>query len=416
MSPWLTLSLAVLFVSFGAILVRLAAAPPLAVSFYRVAIASLILLPFAHRDARRSWPALDGRHRLLLLAAGLALALHFATWIASLSYTSVASSVLLVNTAPVFAIVLSRLFLHEKPPLVVQVAIPIAFAGAALIAFGDWTGSPGSLLGNGLALAGAVTFAVYQVVGRGLRDALPLNAYVLGVWSVAACVLALLARSSGVVLGGYPVADLAPLHRSRHRPDHRRPRPRQQVPALVPRPDGGPLPPRRAGPRLDPRLARLPRGAGAVDAGRWRDRARGPRPGPREARVSDRRTVHVLFTGGTISMRRDPLTGAALPALSGREIVARVPGLRREAHLRLEDLARLPGPHVTPAWMWRLRRTRRERPRRPARRRCRRSPTAPTPSRRRPTSSTSRSRARSPSCCAGRCARSPTPAGTGRRT
>ena len=71
--------------------------------------------------------------------------------------------------------------------------------------------------------------------------------------------------------------------------------------------------------------------------------------------MSVRATVHVLFTGGTISMRRDPVTGAALPALSGREIVARVPGLRRVARLRLEDLARLPGPHVTPAWMWRLR-------------------------------------------------------------
>jgi L-asparaginase len=55
-------------------------------------------------------------------------------------------------------------------------------------------------------------------------------------------------------------------------------------------------------------------------------------------------------------MRRDPRTGAALPALSGRQIVARVPGLRREARLRLEDLARRPGPHVTPAWMWRLKR------------------------------------------------------------
>jgi L-asparaginase len=66
-------------------------------------------------------------------------------------------------------------------------------------------------------------------------------------------------------------------------------------------------------------------------------------------------TVHILFTGGTISMRRDPRTGAARPALSGREIVARVPGLRREARLRIEDVARLPGPHVTPAWMWRLR-------------------------------------------------------------
>ncbi|HEX9189726.1 MAG TPA: asparaginase [Vicinamibacteria bacterium] len=71
--------------------------------------------------------------------------------------------------------------------------------------------------------------------------------------------------------------------------------------------------------------------------------------------MKERAKVHVLFTGGTISMRRDPVTGAALPALSGRQIVARVPGLRREALLRLEDLARLPGPHVTPAWMWRLR-------------------------------------------------------------
>jgi L-asparaginase len=65
--------------------------------------------------------------------------------------------------------------------------------------------------------------------------------------------------------------------------------------------------------------------------------------------------VHVLFTGGTISMRIDPGTGAAVPALSGSEIVARVQGLRGEARLKLEDYARLPGPHVTPDWMWRLR-------------------------------------------------------------
>jgi len=204
MSPYVVLSVAVLFVSFGAIFVRLAASPPLAVSFYRVALASLLLLPFAARDARRSWPALDPRHRLLLAGAGLALALHFATWIASLSYTSVASSVLLVNTAPLFAIVLSRIFLREKASATVLAAIPLAFAGAALIAYGDWTGSPGSLLGNGLAVAGAVTVALYQVIGRGLRDALPLDAYVLGVWGTAALALAALARSFGVRLGGYP--------------------------------------------------------------------------------------------------------------------------------------------------------------------------------------------------------------------
>jgi drug/metabolite transporter (DMT)-like permease len=204
MSPYLTLSLAVLFVSFGAILVRLAAAPPLAVSFYRVAIASLLLLPFAAGDARRAWPALGRRRGLLLVTAGLALALHFATWIASLSYTTVASSVLLVNTAPLFAIALSRVFLHERPSRTVLLAIPVAFTGAGLIAFGDWTGSPGSLLGNALAVAGAITVALYQVIGRGLRDALPLNAYVLGVWGTAALALAALARGFGVLLGGYP--------------------------------------------------------------------------------------------------------------------------------------------------------------------------------------------------------------------
>jgi drug/metabolite transporter (DMT)-like permease len=203
MSPWLTVSVAVLFVSFGAILVRLASAPPLAVSFYRVALASLLLLPFAAPQARRSWPALDGRRRLLLAASGLALALHFATWIASLSYTTVASSVLLVNTAPLFAIAFSRLFLSERPTATVLAALPVALFGAALIAYGDWTGLPGSLLGNGLAVAGAVTVALYQVIGRGLRDALPLNAYILGVWGVAALALAALATAFGVPLGGF---------------------------------------------------------------------------------------------------------------------------------------------------------------------------------------------------------------------
>ena len=70
--------------------------------------------------------------------------------------------------------------------------------------------------------------------------------------------------------------------------------------------------------------------------------------------MSARQHVHVLFTGGTISMRVDPGTGAAMPALSGEEIVSKVPGLKKEARLTLEDYARLPGPHVTPHWMWRL--------------------------------------------------------------
>jgi drug/metabolite transporter (DMT)-like permease len=204
LSPWVTVSLAVVFVSFGAVLARLAAAPALAVAFYRVALASLVLLPFAARPASAALPRLAPRHRVLLAASGAFLALHFATWIASLSFTTIASSVLLVNTAPLFAIGLSRAFLAERAPRVVLVALPVALVGSALLALGDYTGDPGSLRGNLLALAGAATLAAYQVIGRGLRDALPLTPYVLGVWATAAAVLAALAAASGVALAGFP--------------------------------------------------------------------------------------------------------------------------------------------------------------------------------------------------------------------
>jgi drug/metabolite transporter (DMT)-like permease len=202
-SPYLVLSLALVFVSFGSILVRLAAAPALAVSFYRVALASLMLLPFAAADARASWPSITGRQRVVMIGAGVALALHFATWIASLSHTSVASSTLLVNTAPIFAAVLARIFLNERTSGAVLLAIPLASAGAAMIALGDHAASPGSLYGNALALVGGVMLGAYYVIGRGLRTALPLNAYVLGVWTTAALTLGLLAVAFRVPFAGY---------------------------------------------------------------------------------------------------------------------------------------------------------------------------------------------------------------------
>lgn len=202
-SPYFPLALAVVFVSFGSVLIRLAGAPPLAVSFYRIALAALCFAPFALGDVRRAWVTLTKPRRAILAASGIALALHFATWVASLSYTSVAASVLLVNTAPLFAVGFSRVFLHERVSGVVLTAIGLAFLGAGLIAVGDWTGTAGSLGGILLALVGAVTLAAYHVIGRGLREALPLRAYVFGVWSVAALTLAVVCVAGRVPLGGF---------------------------------------------------------------------------------------------------------------------------------------------------------------------------------------------------------------------
>src|SRR2546428_11702470 len=129
-SPYAVLALAVLFVSFGSVLIRLAAAPPLAVSFYRIALAALCLVPFAAGDAGSSWRTLAPRRRPALLASGAALALHFATRGASLSYTSGPAPVLLVNTAPLFAAAFSWAVPRERAAGGVLGAIRLAPVGA----------------------------------------------------------------------------------------------------------------------------------------------------------------------------------------------------------------------------------------------------------------------------------------------
>jgi drug/metabolite transporter (DMT)-like permease len=122
----------------------------------------------------------------------------------------VAASVLLVNTAPLFTLFFSWWFLGERAAKAVLVAMAVALGGAALIAAGDWgDGGTASLKGDALALAGAVTLSLYHVIGRGLRDALPLSAYVLGVWSTAAATLAVLAASARVPVFGYPARTFA---------------------------------------------------------------------------------------------------------------------------------------------------------------------------------------------------------------
>ena len=209
-SPYVLLSAAVVCVSVGSILVRLASAPALAVSFHRVFLASLLTAPFAARPALRAWRALSAKGRIALIASGLALALHFATWITSLAYTSVAASVLLVNTTPLFTVAMAWTFLGEVVTPRVLAAIALALAGAVVIAASDWSGGGSQpLLGDALAMLGALTLSIYHVIGRGLRAALPLDAYVFAVWTTAAVFIALMCAGMGVSLTAYPPRSFA---------------------------------------------------------------------------------------------------------------------------------------------------------------------------------------------------------------
>jgi drug/metabolite transporter (DMT)-like permease len=201
--PHAVLALGVLVVASASILIRYAmqdGAGPLAIAALRLAIASVVLAPFAWGRVRNDLPGLSGVDRTLIIACGVVLALHFATWISSLAYTSVASSAVLVTTNPVWVGLLSWLVLRERPGNVMIGGIALAMAGSALVfgAQGAASGAaPSPLLGNALALAGAVAASIYLLLGRRLRDRLSLLAYVWTVYAVAAVTLLAMAIAAG---------------------------------------------------------------------------------------------------------------------------------------------------------------------------------------------------------------------------
>jgi drug/metabolite transporter (DMT)-like permease len=202
--------LGVIVTSWGSILVRLAAAPPLGAAFYRMAFAAMILLPVSilarepSPDRAASIRLGPARVTLLMLLSGCCLALHFATWIASLSYTSISSSAVLVSTVPIFGLALSAIFLGEKAGISTAVAILIALAGAAVIGTGDYDPTGGRLVGDLLALAGAFFAAAYLLIGRRLRSQRSLVTYLAWVYGSSACFLLVMALLGGASLGPYP--------------------------------------------------------------------------------------------------------------------------------------------------------------------------------------------------------------------
>lgn len=196
---WSLLAVGVLGASVSAILIRYAQeAHPLAISFWRCAAGAVLLAPFARGGFRRMHP----QAWVLPAVAGLFLALHFATWITSLELTSVANSVLLVTTAPIFVAIAARYLLKERMKGVVWVGIVLAFAGTALIA-GGAEGGQASLRGDLLALVGAVAVAGYGLAGQVARRELGIIEYAVITYGAGAIVLLPICLVTGVELWGY---------------------------------------------------------------------------------------------------------------------------------------------------------------------------------------------------------------------
>ncbi len=221
-SPIIVLMLGIVAVSTGSILVRkaLVYAPPLTIAAYRMSIASLLLLPVVLRHHRQEILALGRRERLFALLSGVFLAFHFAFWITSLSHTTVASSVVLVSTTPIWVALLAPFTLKEHIQRSTLIGMLITLAGAVIVGLSDscaW-GQAGlqcpplaiflegkAILGDILALLGAITVACYMLIGRTLRQRFSLVVYIFLVYGVAAMVLLCLTLVGGSPLTGFPI-------------------------------------------------------------------------------------------------------------------------------------------------------------------------------------------------------------------
>ena len=209
--PFLVLGIGLMAISFGAILARVAQGhglPSLAIAALRLGLAALIISPLALWQSRRALASISRRQILLALGAGFFLALHFATWISSLEYTSVASSTALVTTNLLWIGIASFVLFGDKPGRVMACGIVISLAGSLLIFWSDSrTSAPGSnpFLGNFLALVGSWCFSAYLLIGRRLRADMPLPAYIWLAYGAGALFLLLGCAGAGVSLAGYTV-------------------------------------------------------------------------------------------------------------------------------------------------------------------------------------------------------------------
>lgn len=202
----------IISISFASLFIKFCDdVPAIMIATYRLGIASIILLIiFKHKGY--SFKNLNRRNILFPLAGGLFLAFHFISWTTSLKYTSVASSVVLVTTNPIFVGIFSYILLKEKQNMELVIGIILSLLGSIMIVTGDsgihqlTLGDKKALTGDVLALIGAVMTSGYLIVGSKAREKLDILTYVTVVYTSCALFLLVISAVTEVPFTGYKPA------------------------------------------------------------------------------------------------------------------------------------------------------------------------------------------------------------------
>jgi drug/metabolite transporter (DMT)-like permease len=203
----LALSVAVVGVSFSAIFIKLAQSPALVIATNRMLVAWVLLLVPTVLGARGRRKALGRREIAALGSSGLLLGVHFGVWTVSLDFTSVASSVVFVNTAPLWVALAEWGWWRRAPGGLVWGGIVLTLAGSALIGSHDLQVGGAALWGDALAVGGAVAMAGYLIVGRRLRQRLDTLTYCTAVYCVAWLTLLAWTTATGADVRAFPSSD-----------------------------------------------------------------------------------------------------------------------------------------------------------------------------------------------------------------
>lgn len=184
------IAVAMVSISFAPILVKWCESTPFVITFYRLFFACAMLFPFVAWDRGfAELRSLPKREWLLILLSATALALHFSLWIASLSLTLVATSVVLVTAHPLFVAGVSHFILGERVRRVAATGIVIAFMGVCVISVADLQTGGANMTGNALAFLGGICAGVYFLSGRRARQRISLGSYVFSVYLICAVML-----------------------------------------------------------------------------------------------------------------------------------------------------------------------------------------------------------------------------------
>src|SRR5690625_39693 len=189
-NPYIGIGVAVIAISTSAILVKLIEdAPAGIIAFYRLFLAVILMAPIVLFKYKSELKAISKKDWIFAAISGVFLSLHFILWFESLDYTSVASSVVLVSLQPLFAFIGTYIFFGERFSIAAIISMFITLLGSFIIGWGDLQVSGLALLGDILALLGAVTVTVYFLLGQKLRRSLSLVTYTFIVYSSSSLTL-----------------------------------------------------------------------------------------------------------------------------------------------------------------------------------------------------------------------------------